>query len=149
MQIEFFHERIMQVALQQAHKADEYGEVPVGAVIVKNNKIIARGFNQCITKDDATAHAEIMAIRKACKKLNNYRLVDCDIYVTLEPCIMCIGAIINARFKNLFFAALDPKIGASALIYSKGLNHKINLQHGILRDESSAIIKNFFRKKRL
>ena len=141
----------MQQALKCAQMAQEKDEVPVGAIIVKDNKIIARGYNKSISLKDATAHAEIVAIRKACKKINNYRLNDCSVYVTIEPCSMCIGALIHARIKNLYFGAKDIKAGAcgSALDISKfKLNHKINIYNGLLEQECARIIKQFFKNKR-
>ncbi|MCR4662823.1 MAG: tRNA adenosine(34) deaminase TadA [Endomicrobiaceae bacterium] len=141
----------MQQALKCAQLAQEKDEVPVGAVIVKDNKIIAKGFNKSISLKDATAHAEIVAIRKACKKLNNYRLTDCSIYVTIEPCSMCMGALILARIKNLYFGAKDIKAGAcgSILDISKiKTNHKINVYSGLLEQECATIIKQFFKNKR-
>ena len=141
----------MQQALKCAQTAQEKDEVPIGAIIVKDNKIIAKGYNKCITLKDATAHAEIVAIKKACKKLSNYRLNDCSIYVTIEPCSMCMGALINARIKNLYFGAKDIKAGAcgSILDISKiKLNHKINIFSGLLEQDCAKIIKEFFKNKR-
>ena len=141
----------MQQALKCAQVAYKKDEVPIGAVIVKDNKIIARGYNKSITLKDTSAHAEIVAIRKACKKLNNYRLNDCSIYVTIEPCSMCMGALILARIKNLYFGAKDIKAGAcgSVLDISKfKLNHKINIYNGLLEQECARIIKKFFKSKR-
>lgn len=141
----------MQQALKCAELAYKKDEVPIGAVIVKDKKIIARGYNKSITLKDSTAHAEIVAIRKACKKLNNYRLNDCSMYVTIEPCIMCIGALVHARIKNLYFGAYDKKTGAcgSFLDISKiKLNHKINIYSGLLQQNCAKIIKQFFKNKR-
>lgn len=141
----------MQQALKCAQAAQEKDEVPIGAVVVKGNKIISRGYNKSITLKDSTAHAEIVAIRKACKKLNNYRLNDCSVYVTIEPCSMCIGALILARIKNLYFGAKDIKAGAcgSVLDISKlKLNHKINVYSGLLEQDCATIIKKFFKNKR-
>ncbi len=141
----------MQQALKCANTAQEKDEVPIGAIIVKDNKIIARGYNKSISLKDATAHAEIVAIRKACRKLNNYRLNECSIYVTIEPCSMCIGALIHARIKNLYFGAKDIKSGAcgSVLDISKfKLNHKINISGGLLEQDCATIIKKFFKNKR-
>ena len=141
----------MQQALKCAQVAQEKDEVPIGAVIVKDNKIIARGYNKSITLKDSTAHAEIVAIRKACRKLNNYRLNDCSIYVTIEPCSMCMGALILARIKNLYFGAIDIKSGAcgSILDISKTkTNHKINVFSGLLEQDCATIIKKFFKSKR-
>lgn len=141
----------MQQALKCAEKAQEKDEVPIGAVVVKNNKIIAKGYNKSITLKDTTAHAEIVAIRKACKKLNNYRLNDCSVYVTIEPCSMCMGALILARIKNLYFGAKDIKAGAcgSILDISKAkTNHKIKIYSGLLKQDCARIIKEFFKNKR-
>lgn len=141
----------MQQALKCAKKAQEKSEVPIGAIIVKDNKIIAKGYNKSITLKDTTAHAEIVAIRNACKNINNYRLNDCSIYVTIEPCSMCMGALILARIKNLYFGAKDIKAGAcgSVLDISKfKLNHKINVYSGLLEQECATIIKQFFKNKR-
>ena len=141
----------MQQALKCAKTAQEKDEVPIGAVVVKDNKIISRGYNKSITLKDSTAHAEIVAIRKACKKLNNYRLNDCSVYVTIEPCSMCMGALILARIKNLYFGAKDIKAGAceSILDISKlKLNHKINIYSGLLEQDCATIIKEFFKNKR-
>lgn len=141
----------MQQALKAAQTAQEKDEVPIGAVIVKDNKIIAKGYNKSITLKDTTAHAEIVAIRKACKKLNNYRLTDCSIYVTIEPCSMCMGAIILARIKNLYFGAKDIKAGACGSVLDiskKKLNHKLNVYNGLLEQDCAIIIKQFFKNKR-
>lgn len=142
----------MQQAIKCAKEAYLKNEVAIGAVIVKDNKIIAKGYNKSITLKDTTAHAEIIATRKACKKLNNYRLVDCSIYVTVEPCMMCLGALIHARIKNLYFGTNDIKTGAcnSILDISKiKTNHKINIYSGLLRDDCATIIKKFFENKRI
>ena len=141
----------MQQALKCAQTAQDKDEVPIGAVIVKDNKIIARGYNKSISSKDTTAHAEIVAIRKACKKLNNYRLTDCSIYVTIEPCSMCMGALILARIKNLYYGAKDIKAGAcgSVVDISKiKTNHKINVSGGLLEQDCATIIKKFFKSKR-
>lgn len=142
----------MQQAIKCAKTAYLKDEVPVGAVIVKDNKIIAKGYNKSITLKDTTAHAEIVAVRKACKKLNNYRLNDCSVYVTVEPCMMCLGALIHARIKNLYFGTKDIKTGAcnSILDISKiKSNHKINIYGGLLQNDCATIIKNFFGDKRV
>lgn len=141
----------MQQALECAKIAYSKDEVPIGAVIVKDNKIIAKGYNKSITLKDTTAHAEIVAIRKACKKLENYRLNDCSIYVTIEPCIMCIGALVHARIKNLYFGAYDKKFGACGSIIDISklkLNHKINICGGLLEKNCAIIMKEFFKSKR-
>ena len=142
----------MQQALECAKKAGQKDEVPVGAVIVKDNKIIAKGYNKNITLQDTTAHAEIVALRKACKKLSNYRLTDCSIYVTIEPCPMCAGALVQARIKNIFFGAKDVKAGACESVFnianSNKLNHNINVIGGLLEQDCAKIIKQFFKNKR-
>ena len=142
----------MEEALIEAKKALKKGEVPVGAVVVLEENIIGRGYNQSITKNDPTAHAEIMALRDAAMNLKNYRLKDTLVYTTLEPCLMCAGALVHARIKKLIYSASDPKSGViesnGNLIQSAFLNHKISYEGGILKEESSEILKNFFLKKR-
>lgn len=141
----------MKKALMQAKRAERIGEVPVGAVIVKDGKIIARGFNERETKGDATAHAEFTAIRRACKKLGGWRLTGCTLYVTLEPCVMCAGAIINSRLDRVVIGAKDKKAGALGSvtdINALPLNHKVELCYGVLEDECSAILKDFFARLR-
>jgi tRNA(adenine34) deaminase len=142
-------------ALEEAKKALKYEEVPVGAVIVKNGRIISRGFNKCIALSDPTAHAEIVSLRKAANKLNNYRLNNCEIYVTVEPCAMCAGALINARVKRIIFGALDKKAGACRSVFKiadgKKLNHKIKISHvaaTLVSTECAQIIKDFFKSRR-
>ena len=147
------NEKFMKEALKEAKKAYDKVEVPIGAVIVKDNKIIARAHNLRETKKQACAHAEILAIEKACKKLNAWRLEDCDLYVTLEPCTMCAGAIINARIKNLYIGAMDEKGGAVGskinILKDIKLNHEVEVITGILKDECSSILKDFFKELRL
>ena len=142
----------MEEALIEAKKALKKGEVPVGAVVVLEEDIIGRGYNQPITKNDPTAHAEIMALRDAAINLGNYRLNDTLVYTTLEPCLMCAGALVHARIKKLIYSASDPKSGViesnGNLMRSAFLNHKISYEGGILKEESSEILKNFFLKKR-
>ena len=142
----------MEEALKEAKKALEKGEVPIGAVVVLGEDIIGRGYNQPITENDPTAHAEIMALRDASMNLNNYRLKDTLVYSTLEPCLMCAGALVHARIKKLIYSASDPKSGViesnGNLMRSAFLNHKISYEGGILKEESSEILKNFFLKKR-
>ena len=143
----------MQEALNQAYIAKKLNEVPVGAVVVCNSEIIAVGYNQNITTNSVVNHAEIIAINNASRFLKNYRLVNCDIYVTLEPCHMCAKAIIDARIRNLYFAALEPKTGSIISIDNfldkKFLNHHVNYEHGILARESSQLLKSFFASKRI
>lgn len=142
--------KFMNAALSEAKKAYELGETPVGAVIVKDGKIISRAHNMRETKKNALMHAEISAISKACRKLGGWRLCGCDMYVTLEPCPMCAGAIIQSRIDNVFFGAYDKKAGAfgSVTDLSGLLAHKVNATGGILEKESSDIIKLFFKKLR-
>ncbi len=144
-------EKFMLEALKEAKKAYEKDEIPVGAVIVKDGKIIAKAHNLKETKQKATAHAEILAIEKASKKIGAWRLLDADMYVTLEPCTMCMGAIISARIKNLFIGTKDPKTGAcgSFVDLSKyKYNHTVNIYEGILKDKCEYILKDFFKNLR-
>lgn len=141
----------MEEALKEAEKAYKKEEVPVGAVIIKNGKIIARAHNLRETKNISTAHAEILAIEKASKKLNSWRLIDCDMYVTLEPCTMCMGAIISSRIKNLYIGALDKKTGACGSFINLSdykYNHNVNIVKGILSDKCEYILKEFFKHLR-
>lgn len=142
----------MYSALKEAGKAFEMGEVPIGAVVVHNNQVIGKGYNQVETLKDPTAHAEMIAITAAANHIGNWRLNECDIYVTIEPCIMCTGAILNARLKNLFFAEFDPKFGACGSLYNlleKKYNHTINVYSGICADESRMLMQDFFRNLRI
>tara|TARA_Y100000022_G_scaffold19417_1_gene14821 strand:+ start:11162 stop:11635 length:474 start_codon:yes stop_codon:yes gene_type:complete len=142
----------MKDALMLAKNAYDIDEVPVGAVIVKDKKIIAKAHNRLINNSDPTGHAEIIAIKKAAESIRNYRLVDCDMFVTLEPCIMCIGAIFNARINNLYFGAYDKKTGACESILSLAsnrlINHHCSIQGGVLEEESKALLQKFFKEKR-
>lgn len=142
----------MQRALELAQQAEVAGEVPVGAVIVKDNEIVAEGFNQPISTADPTAHAEIIAMRAAAKVLNNYRLNDCTLYVTLEPCSMCAGAMVHARVKRLVFGADDPRTGSVGSVMDIArhpvLNHQLEVSSGVMADESAAMLREFFRAKR-
>lgn len=146
--------QFMTRALQLARKAEQHGEVPVGAVLVKENQIIGEGWNQPITLHDPTAHAEIMALRNAGNNLENYRLPDTTLYVTLEPCPMCAGAIIHARVDKVVFAAKDPRTGAAGSVFDllpsdERFNHYTRIESGLLSEEASMMLKAFFRKKRL
>ncbi len=144
-------ERFMREALSEAEKAFRSGEVPVGAVIVEDGKIIARGHNEPLSSGDPTAHAEIVAIRKACHEIGNYRISGCDLYVTLEPCAMCLGAAVHARLQRIVFGALDPKGGAVESVMSfpfERMNHSVAVKSGVLADECGKILKSFFEKKR-
>ncbi|MBK6958610.1 MAG: tRNA adenosine(34) deaminase TadA [Nitrosomonas sp.] len=144
--------QFMLVALELAQQAQAIGEVPVGAVVVQNGIIVGRGHNRPITSDDPTAHAEIMAMRDAGSNLVNYRLQDCTLYVTLEPCVMCIGAIFHARIQRLVYAATDPKTGACGSVIDlpaeTRLNHHLQVAAGILAPEASALLKQFFAQRR-
>ncbi len=143
----------MRHSIRLAQRAQDEGEVPVGAVLVKDGQCIAEGWNQPIKKHDPTAHAEIMAIRKAGLVLENYRQTDTTLYVTLEPCVMCMGAIANARIKRLIFGAFDSKRGAvcNALQLAEApfLNHKLEWQGGVLENDCIDLLKDFFREKRI
>ena len=145
-------EVFMREALKEAKKAYKRKEVPIGAVVVYKNKIISRGYNLREKKKNALLHAEIIAIEKACRKLRSWRLDECDLYVTLEPCPMCSGAIINSRIKNIFFGADDPKAGcvnSKAHLFETGLfNHDVNVVGGVLKSECSQILKDFFSELR-
>ncbi|MDE2388932.1 MAG: tRNA adenosine(34) deaminase TadA [Betaproteobacteria bacterium] len=142
----------MQAALDLALQAQGQSEVPVGAVVVQNDSIIGRGYNQPISAADPTAHAEIMAMRAAGMHLSNYRLLGCTLYVTLEPCTMCIGAIFHARIQRLVYAATDPKTGVCGSIIDlpaeARLNHHLQVDSGILAPEASMLLKQFFAQKR-
>jgi tRNA(adenine34) deaminase len=146
---EFF----MQEAFTQAKNAMQHNEIPVGAVVVLNDNIIGEGFNQCIDKLNPTAHAEIIAIHAASKKIKNYRLVDCDLFVTLEPCLMCLGAIFHARIRNVYYAASDPKTGVCGglvdLTLNQSLNHHCNFHKGLLGEKSKDLLQDFFQTKRI
>lgn len=139
----------MREALKEAQKAYDKLEVPVGAVIVKNGKIISRAHNLKETKFDTTKHAEILAIQKASRKLKSWRLLDCEMYVTLEPCSMCAGAIIQSRIKKIYIGAKDPKTGAVGsvlnLLEDYEFNHKVEVETGILEKECEKILKDFFK----
>ena len=143
--------KFMKAALAEAKKAYLIDEVPVGAVIVYNNKIIARGYNTREKEQSVLGHAEINAIRKASKKIGSWRLEDCDMYVTLEPCSMCSGAIIQSRIKSLYYGASDPKTGACGSVlnlFENDFNHKVNVVGGIMEEPCSRIIKDFFKELR-
>lgn len=145
--------KFMKEALKQARKAYEKGEIPVGAVIVKDHKIIARAYNEKEYKHDTTKHAEILAIQKASKKLNSWRLTDCEMYVTLEPCSMCAGALIQARLKKVYIGTMDEKTGACGsvlnLLNDYQFNHKVEIETEILQPQCEEILKEFFKELRL
>jgi tRNA(adenine34) deaminase len=142
----------MQAALAQARLAAEAGEVPVGAIIVREGAIVASGQNRVLRDLDPTAHAEIVVLRAAAEAIGNYRLLGCTLYVTLEPCSMCAGAMIHARLDRLVFAAFDPKAGAAGSVLSvlnhPQLNHQMQVEQGILADESAELLRSFFRERR-
>jgi tRNA(adenine34) deaminase len=148
----FNHDYWMQKAYAEAEKALKQEEVPVGAVIVKNNHIIAQAHNQVETLKDPTAHAEMIAITSACETLGEKRLEGCTLYVTLEPCPMCAGAIVHARLDTIVYAAADPKAGACDSLYhlceDPRLNHKVKVISGIMEEKCAAILKHFFQLKR-
>ena len=145
-------EKYMKLAIKEAMKAQDKEEVPIGAVIVKDDKVIARAHNLRAIKKQACAHAEILAIEKACKKLDAWRLEGCDMYVTLEPCAMCAGAILNARFRNVYIGTMEPRSGAVGskinLFEQYNYNHVVNYQTGILGDECKKMMQDFFKKLR-
>lgn len=144
--------RFMYTALTEAEKALEENEVPIGAVVVYKNRIIGRGYNQTEKLKDPTAHAEILAITSAANNLQDWRLNECDLYVNVEPCVMCTGAMIAARIRSLYFSIFEPKFGACGSLYNIAedgrLNHKIKVYSGIYAEESSRLMKEFFLKTR-
>jgi len=144
-------EKFMKEALKEAQKAYKKDEVPVGAIIVLNNKIIARAYNTREKSNDATNHAEIIAIKKACKKVKDFRLINAELYVTLEPCLMCLGAILNARIKKVYFGASIDKENAlttKEIIDRAELNHRTEIEGGILKEDCSVLVSSYFREKR-
>lgn len=145
-------EYYMNIALNEAKKAYNELEVPVGAIIVKDGKIIARAYNEKEKKNDTTKHAEILAIQKASKKLKNWRLYDCDMYVTLEPCSMCAGALIQARLRKVYIGAMDEKTGSCGsvlnLLEDYKFNHKVDIEYGVCQKECEDILKKFFKNLR-
>lgn len=147
------HTYFMELALEEAKKAYELGEVPIGAIIVRDNQVIASAFNKREIGHNATYHAELLAIQEACEKLGGWRLIGCTMYVTLEPCLMCAGAIINSRLEKLIYGARDPKAGAVHSLYhvleDTRLNHQVEVVEGVLAVESSALLKDFFANLRL
>jgi tRNA(Arg) A34 adenosine deaminase TadA len=146
------HEELMAAALEQARLALAAGEVPVGAVLAVGGQILARAFNQPISASDPTAHAEILVLREAARAVGNYRLTEAAVYVTVEPCLMCVGAMVHARVGEVVYGAVEPKSGAlvSTLraLESQGLNHRFAVTAGILEDECRSIIQDFFRQRR-
>lgn len=146
-----YQEKFMKKALALAKKAYELDEVPVGAVIVKDGEVLATAYNKRESKNDATAHAEVLAIQKACKKVGDFRLIGADIYVSLEPCVMCTGAILNARIENVYFGAYisNGSISASEIVEKSVLNHKSNVEGGFLKEECSKLVSDYFKQKRV
>ncbi len=146
------HEEFMQAALEQARLGAVAGEVPVGAVLVVNDRLISQAFNQPIGSVDPTAHAEVLVLREAARALGNYRLTDATVYVTVEPCLMCVGALVHARVREVVYGATEPKTGAlvSAVraLEQPGLNHRFAVTGGVLEPECRAIIQKFFWDKR-
>jgi tRNA(adenine34) deaminase len=145
-------EDYMRIALELARTAGSIGEVPVGAVVVKDGEIVGRGYNQPIGKHDPTAHAEVMALRDAAQRLGNYRLPGCTLYVTLEPCAMCSGAIMHARIARVVFGATDPKTGVAGSVINlyteERLNHHAEIEGGVLAGECGALLSSFFAARR-
>jgi len=145
-------ESFMREALRQAQKANEAGEVPVGAVIVREGKIIARAYNQVELLKDATAHAEMLALTQAEAAVGDWRLTECDLYVTKEPCAMCAGALVHTRIRRVIFGCTDPVAGAAGsvmnLLQMPALNHRCDIASGVLQDECATILQDFFRKRR-
>lgn len=145
-------EKYMSEAIKQAMKAYDLGEVPIGCVIVYQNKIIARGYNRRTTDKNTLSHAELNAIRKASKRLGDWRLDGCEMYITLEPCQMCAGAIVQARIKKVYIGCMNPKAGCAGsvlnLLNVSRFNHQVEIETGILEEECSSLIKKFFRELR-
>lgn len=145
-------EKWMRLALAQAREAERLGEVPVGAVLVRNGELLAEGFNQPITLNDPTAHAEVVVLRKAAQLASNYRLPDSTLYVTVEPCTMCAGSLVHARIKRLVYGASEPRAGAVAsqlqVLSQPFYNHRVEVQGGVLAEECAELISGFFARKR-
>lgn len=145
-------EKYMQIALKEAEKAEKKGEVPIGAVIVHEDKVIATGYNHRETTQTTLSHAELIAIEKANKVLKSWRLEDCILYVTLEPCPMCAGAIVQSRIKRVVYGASDPKAGCAGtlmnLLQEDKFNHQVEVTSGVLKEECSALLSDFFRQLR-
>ncbi len=150
--IEKHMSNFMEIALEEAQKAAEMGEIPIGCVIVREGEIIARAHNRVEADKDPTAHAEILALRQAANRLGGWRLIGCDMYVTVEPCSMCAGAIVWARINKLYIGTMDPKSGACGSIFNipqeDRLNHHVEIETGLMQEECSSIMKTFFKKLR-
>lgn len=147
-----FDEKYMKMALEEAEKAGQGGEIPVGAVLLKGGQVLAKDHNRCIELNDPTAHAEILVLRKGGKILRNYRLNETVLYVTVEPCPMCVSAMVHGRIRQLVYGTPEPKFGAVeskfTLLNDDGLNHKVKVNRGILEEECGEILKAFFRERR-
>jgi tRNA(adenine34) deaminase len=145
-------DHFMREALELARRAADAGEVPVGAVIVRNGAIVGRGYNQPVSGNDPTAHAEVMALRDAAERIGNYRLAECEMFVTLEPCAMCAGAIMHARLSRVVYGAADPKSGACGSVvdlFAEGrLNHHAKIVAGVMAEEAGAMLRDFFAVRR-
>jgi tRNA(adenine34) deaminase len=145
-------EKYMRMALEEAQKAGRGGEIPVGAILLNGDRVLARDHNRCIELNDPTAHAEILVLRKGGKRLGNYRLNETVMYVTAEPCPMCVSAMVHGRIRRLVYGALEPKFGAVEskfkLLSNSGLNHKVNVDRGILEKECGEVLKTFFKERR-
>jgi tRNA(adenine34) deaminase len=145
-------DEFMREALKEARKAAQKGEVPVGAVVVKDGKVVSRGHNLTEKKQSALTHAELMALGRASQKLKSWRLVDCDLYVTLEPCTMCAGAIVLSRVRNLVYGTTDPKAGAvdstARVMENEKLNHRVKVTRGVLKEECAGVLTDFFKEVR-
>lgn len=150
--LEALDEKFMRVALREARRALDEDEVPVGAVVVRDGRVVARGHNRPVRLSDPAAHAEILALRRAAKRLGNYRLNGCTLYVTIEPCAMCAGAMVQARLARVVFGACDPKAGASGsaltVLNHPKLNHRAEIIEGVLGEDCASILKQFFRSRR-
>ena len=147
------NEQFMELALDEAKKAGQIGEVPIGAILVaENGGILSAAHNQTIKQVDPSAHAEILALREAAIKINNYRLINTSLFVTIEPCMMCMGALVHARVKRIIYGATDPKWGAAGSLYNfaedSRLNHRVEIINGVREDECRALMQAFFRAKR-
>ena len=148
------HEKFMELAIDEAKKAEQIGEVPIGAVLVaENGEVISAAHNQTIKQVDPTAHAEISALREAATKINNYRLLNTSLFVTIEPCMMCMGALVHARVKRVIYGANDPKWGAAGSLYNFSedfrLNHRLEIINGVREEECRGLMQAFFRAKRI
>ncbi|MGH9378445.1 MAG: tRNA adenosine(34) deaminase TadA [Terriglobia bacterium] len=146
------HEKFMRLALREAKRAGDEGEVPVGAVVVQNGQVVARAHNRPIRLHDPAGHAEVLALRRAAKRLGNYRLPGCSLYVTIEPCAMCAGAIIHARIGHVIFGARDLKAGACGSVLKvlnhRSLNHRVQLSRGVLAEDAASVLREFFKRRR-